>query len=171
MASDEIISFNLKCNRCGYNLRGLPVGHRCPECGKPAPPGIATAVDLEALQREAAAAPIAAAVGCTVDALLFVLDCYRLADELKSRSFWTGAKAVTADEICCAARLLVREHFKDQMEAVEQLDSWGIHTTADIGRIVHELVVQGYLWKSREYRGQDLGREFTVAELFSSEDK
>ena len=23
------------CVGCGYNLRGLPFDHRCPECGKP----------------------------------------------------------------------------------------------------------------------------------------
>jgi len=30
------IDEDLGCIRCGYNLRGLPGGHRCPECGTPA---------------------------------------------------------------------------------------------------------------------------------------
>jgi len=28
----EVIEQDWSCSACGYNLRGLPVGHRCPEC-------------------------------------------------------------------------------------------------------------------------------------------
>lgn len=39
----EVVKQDWSCRRCGYNLRGLPAGHRCPECGaveiyRPAPP-------------------------------------------------------------------------------------------------------------------------------------
>src|SRR5438552_6182303 len=27
-----VITYNLPCHRCAYNLRGLPVNGRCPEC-------------------------------------------------------------------------------------------------------------------------------------------
>ena len=30
---DEVIDQDWGCSVCGYNLRGLKVGHRCPECG------------------------------------------------------------------------------------------------------------------------------------------
>ena len=41
--SDEPIDVDWSCSGCGYNLRGLPPGTRCPECGhielyRPAPP-------------------------------------------------------------------------------------------------------------------------------------
>lgn len=29
----EVIEQDWTCSQCGYNLRGLPTGHRCPECG------------------------------------------------------------------------------------------------------------------------------------------
>ncbi len=43
----ETIEQDWSCGNCGYNLRGLPTGHRCPECGhielyRPPPPGEAS---------------------------------------------------------------------------------------------------------------------------------
>jgi DNA-directed RNA polymerase subunit RPC12/RpoP len=29
----DLIEQDWSCSNCGYNLRGLPTGHRCPECG------------------------------------------------------------------------------------------------------------------------------------------
>lgn len=34
-APDEIVGEDLPCRRCGYNLRGLAFGGRCPECNTP----------------------------------------------------------------------------------------------------------------------------------------
>ncbi len=43
----EVIDQDWSCGACGYNLRGLETGHRCPECGhvelyRPPPPGEAS---------------------------------------------------------------------------------------------------------------------------------
>jgi hypothetical protein len=42
--SPDLIDRDWSCSNCGYNLRGLPTGHLCPECGsrewyRPPPPG------------------------------------------------------------------------------------------------------------------------------------
>ena len=33
--SRDVIETDRACESCGYNLRGLPLGGRCPECGVP----------------------------------------------------------------------------------------------------------------------------------------
>ncbi|MEE8169131.1 MAG: PrsW family glutamic-type intramembrane protease, partial [Phycisphaerae bacterium] len=43
----ETVTTDWTCDACGYNLRGLPAGHRCPECGhvelyRPPPPDAAS---------------------------------------------------------------------------------------------------------------------------------
>lgn len=35
VVSGGIVAVDLSCKRCGYNLRGLPEGGRCPECATP----------------------------------------------------------------------------------------------------------------------------------------
>jgi hypothetical protein len=36
--ADLMIRLDRPCPKCGYNLRGIPVGHPCPECGRRAGP-------------------------------------------------------------------------------------------------------------------------------------
>ncbi len=55
----EVIEQDWSCSACGYNLRGLPTGHRCPECGhielyRPPPPGEASFGAWYARRKEAA---------------------------------------------------------------------------------------------------------------------
>jgi DNA-directed RNA polymerase subunit RPC12/RpoP len=69
----ELITQDWTCSQCGYNLRGLETGHRCPECGhvelyRPPPPGASSFSDWYRRKREAVspamswAAVLAAAV-------------------------------------------------------------------------------------------------------------
>lgn len=54
----EVIEQDWSCSACGYNLRGLPTGHRCPECAhielyRPPPPGEASFGAWYARRKEA----------------------------------------------------------------------------------------------------------------------
>jgi len=45
---EEVVSGDLACSRCGYNLRTMPAGGVCPECGQPVP----TAVEYDRAYRD-----------------------------------------------------------------------------------------------------------------------
>ncbi len=54
----ETIDRDWSCAECGYNLRGLVTGRRCPECGhvniyRPPPPGVPSFSDLYRRKQEA----------------------------------------------------------------------------------------------------------------------
>jgi DNA-directed RNA polymerase subunit RPC12/RpoP len=52
----EMWNFDVRCPTCGYNLRGLPIVNRCPDCGRPA---VTRQLDDEALRIERLDAEIA----------------------------------------------------------------------------------------------------------------
>jgi hypothetical protein len=60
--TSEVIEQNWSCGQCGYNLRGLPTGHRCPECGHVElyrPPPVGADSYRARFERQAAATTVA----------------------------------------------------------------------------------------------------------------
>lgn len=71
---------------------------------------------------------------------------------------------VTGQELCLAARDYAFEQYGYLARAV--LNSWGIHTTGDIGEIVYNLIRIGMMRKTREDRREDFDDVYDFDEAF-----
>jgi len=165
MSDDGLIGFDLECEECGYNLRSLPVGHRCPECGGPAPPGVASPRDLLIYRQLKANAATADRIGCSVNAMLFVRDA--IAHVQSTRSTMDLLRQISAAEICVGVRVYARKYFNDDDEARELLSEWGIRRSEDVGAIVFGLVRERLLVPSARDRPEDFRGLFKIETLFS----
>jgi uncharacterized repeat protein (TIGR04138 family) len=159
---------DLHCIGCNYNLRGLPWNGKCPECGKTVRETLNVIAELapqtyHELQRAATDA-LAGDAGCSVDAVLFVLDAVSLAARTMHSA---GAGHVTARHVCGALRAHARSYFNDEAEAIELLDEWGVRSSEDVGRIVFAAVRAGRLRASPNERQSDFAGLFTLDTLFS----
>jgi hypothetical protein len=133
---------DLPCLTCGYNLRGLPPGSRCPECGL----AIAVTLDVDQLPGGILRAaedfvyyPVAADAACTVDGAMFVADAVCAALDL-ARGRTPGSRTLNACDICVAARDHAREYFNDAAEARELLAAWGVGSAPQVLRVADLLV-------------------------------
>jgi uncharacterized repeat protein (TIGR04138 family) len=162
----QVIQINLVCRKCRYNLRGLPVGNRCPECGEPAPDGVSNRDDLRRWRQRRAFGQTADAIGCSLDALLFVTDSFRTAKAAAGRTAFGNARSVSAEALCNAFGDLAREYFNDEAEAIELLSEWGIKCSEDLGRIVFGLVKRGMLRESGDDSEKDFEGRFTLETIF-----
>lgn len=167
MADQQFISFDLRCERCEYNLRGLPVGNKCPECGEPAPAGVATREDWNYLMHEREWGSVAKAIGYSLNALLFVLDSMKLAQKQRLGQTW-GVVNVRADDVCRAFLEHARDYFGSPIEAAESLRAWGIFRSEDVGNIVYGLVYCGRLTAMPGDHREDFNDQFTLADLLIS---
>jgi putative glutamine amidotransferase len=148
MPSTDTIANDIPCRACAYNLRGLKFDGVCPECGEPIANSFhsATAEMAKLLDEDPVNMAhrlkfqsMADKVGCSVDALLFVLDSVSQALEKDAQS------AKTPSAICAAVRSRAKRYFTDDDEATELLNDWGIRTGEDIGKIALGLAVNGFL--------------------------
>jgi uncharacterized repeat protein (TIGR04138 family) len=171
MSEQPIISFDLRCESCNYSLRGLPTGHRCPECGEPAPPGVATRKDWNYWKHEQEWGNVAKAIGCSLDALLFVLDAMSVAEKKARRAHAWGTIHLRADDICRAFVEQAQDYFASPLEAVESLRAWGIHRSEDVGCIIYGLVYCGRLTAKAGDRLEDFNGQFTLADLLTPTEK
>jgi uncharacterized repeat protein (TIGR04138 family) len=166
MSDDGLIEFDLECEECGYNLRSLPIGHRCPECGKPAPPGVASRRDLLIYLQLKENTPIAERIGCSVNAMLFVRDT--IAFVQSKQSAMEFLRQISAGDICAGVRSYARVYFNDDDEARELLAEWGIRQSEDVGRIVFGLVRERLLVPSASDRSEDFRGLFAIDTLFDA---
>ena len=172
MESGKIES-DLPCRKCGYNLRGLPIDHLCPECGESTLDTIAQASgdavpegdEVRHQLRARRYLPIAQAAGCSVDAVMFVADAAAGARWLASAP--RGAQ-ITARQICGSIRAHAMWYFNDKAEAMELLAEWGIRRSEDAGRIIFAMVEKGLLKAGNEDSIDQFNGLFTLDSLFDS---
>jgi uncharacterized repeat protein (TIGR04138 family) len=173
---DTVIEQNLPCTGCGYNLRGLTVVHRCPECERPALrayvisqsaiAGVTRTGGERALVDERRAFGILAALlGCDANAVRFV----RTSASLASRANGGRADAadyVSATALCQAVRTLAVTHFGSAAGALTGLRELGLSRGEDVGRIVAALVEAGFLHPAPESSRSEFNGLFTLDTLF-----
>jgi uncharacterized repeat protein (TIGR04138 family) len=173
MSAELIISCDLPCVACGYNLRTLPIEGLCPECGQPVLKTLQAVPacedeeldDLLLAHQRKRYESIATKAGCTVDAVQVVRDvCHHAAAQ--TTAFGAEQRHVSAREVCDALAKHVRYYFEDLAEGKELLAEWGIRTSEDMGRIVFAMVEAKWMEARPEDSESDFAGLFTLDTLF-----
>ena len=173
MAEPPPIDVDLPCAACGYNLRGLAVAGRCPECGALVIGSVrnAEANDLglyERLRRSLAKA-LAERLGYPADAVMFVADACTYST--KGDEAGTGRPPpLDAAGACGAVRRFAATYFHSPDEAVKLLGAWGIAGSEDVGRIVVALAAAGWFEVVPGLNEADFAGRFETATLFHRTD-
>jgi 2-amino-4-hydroxy-6-hydroxymethyldihydropteridine diphosphokinase len=182
-ARTGIIDRNVRCIGCGYNLRGLPARHVCPECGRPTTDSLKPerfeqpkpaesddpfAGDIRLVRSHVAT--IARECGCAQQAVLLVLDAVGVGAE-KIRPVDKKPIHVDARRLVDSLKTLAIEMFDgDQKLAAIKLESWGIKSSEDIGRIVTALIGARRLVPSQSDRAEDFNGLFEIHTWFGAPD-
>ena len=173
MADVPTIFDDCPCVACEYNLRGLTVDQRCPECGEPITRTLRRILGVVRPEtgvwiRDALASvearrlgAVAAKAGCTVDAVRFLCHAFNVA---KGQP---GGGRVTAGHVCDGVRDWAIRYFNDTDEAKELLAEWGITRSEDVGRIVFAMVQLGHMKAEEGETIRDFDGLFTLETLFS----
>jgi 2-amino-4-hydroxy-6-hydroxymethyldihydropteridine diphosphokinase len=170
-----VIDRSVRCAGCGYDLRGLPARHACPECGRPTTDSLnperfepAKPVEADAnpfredlRQIRSHFAGVARECGCAQQAVLLVVDAVAMASPSG------GGAHVHANELVSALKDLAMDLFNgDEAVATATLESWGITRSEDVGRIVTALIGARRLKPSEGDRAADFNGLFVTESLF-----
>jgi 2-amino-4-hydroxy-6-hydroxymethyldihydropteridine diphosphokinase len=176
-AADAVISRSVRCVGCGYNLRGLPIRHACPECGRPT----TDSIDPERFEPYLGGNPFrddvrvnevrefAGRIGYAPEAVLLVLDSvdgvvHEYADPDGRLHVGREASArQIVDEFSDVVRALF---WGDDAAASEALVRWGIKGSEDVGRIVYAMVDAGWFSTSLGDLPDDFRSLFVTTALF-----
>jgi uncharacterized repeat protein (TIGR04138 family) len=172
---DTPIENDTPCLQCGYNLRGLAVTARCPECGYPALRGVVRASvvsdgrprdGVHAVRR--ATELVARLLQRNVDSIRFVHRACLAAikQERRATSQTAMPQAPGAQAVCEHLRNLALEHYMSRDEAVATLRFWRIERSEDVGEIVFALVEIGLLGASADDSRGDFDGLFRLEQFF-----
>ena len=176
MSPDTPIEQDLPCIFCGYNLRGLTVTHRCPECELPALRSYLVALSggqrwrrmadgTVVLNARKAMEVLTALLGCEANAIRFVGRCIHHASEERTGS--SNVKlVVSAKDLCAAIREFALTYFGSVTDARAGLRNLGLTRSEDVGRIVAALVEAGMVSASEGESPSELKGVFTLDTLF-----
>jgi len=166
VASRLLISFDLPCTQCQYNLRGLTLGGKCPECGQSVSESFnkAMAEDPEgcwdvavALRREWVADAMTVA-GYPADAGLFLIGALQM----------TRTQSRRAEDICNAVRDYAAWYFNDRDEALDLLKEWRLSSSEDVGRVLSVLADADLIEADANQSSADFAGRFTLENLFAA---
>jgi len=174
----KILTRGLLCVVCGYDLRGLAVESKCPECGHwiegswtaakggwHSAEGIASLIILDWITAAAEAA------GLSVDGCRFVLDAIpAFPESRRSRPRINGKvqRHLTAADVCIAVREYAAAYFDgDADEAKECLEAWKVRTSEDVGAIIYTMAESQLILQSPQDRREQFNGLFTFDDLIS----
>jgi 2-amino-4-hydroxy-6-hydroxymethyldihydropteridine diphosphokinase len=181
-ARTGVIDRSVRCIGCGYDLRGLPARHVCPECGRPTTDSIKPerfeppkptesddpfAGDVRLVRSHMAG--VARECGCAQQAVLLVLDAIALANSNSAGD--RGPKHVEARVLVESLKELALELFDGKRDvAAAKLEAWGIKRSEDIGRIVTALIGARRLVPSATDRAEDFNGLFEISTWLGAPD-
>lgn len=138
---EPVIDADIPCRSCRYNLRGVPVTHRCPECGKAILPTLTAAWRVaEGPQRRAireVMRHVAAQLGYPLEAVLFLLSAYAaMAERIGREPSEADVRAIDGPVFCAAIGWEAVQQFGTPERAKEVLREWGVGGSWDVGRVL-----------------------------------
>jgi uncharacterized repeat protein (TIGR04138 family) len=151
---------------CQYNLRGLILDGKCPECSQPISDSFkaAMAEDPEscwdmavALKRQWVADAMSAA-GYSADAGLFLIGALQI----------TRTQSPRPENVCNAVRDYAAWYFNDQNEALDLLNEWRLKSSEDVGRVLFALADAELIEFDRNQPPADFVGLFTLENLFAA---
>ena len=172
MASSDTITTDLFCRACAYNLRGLSLTGKCPECAESIQNSLVSATsglarlldeDIRNVALRSRFQGVAKKIGCSTDGLMFVLGALRAASQ------WKEGKEYDANHVCMAVRIHAINYFNNKEEARDLLSSWGLTCGEDIGKIIFGLVERGMIQKSEDDKLEQFSGLFDLNQIFPRE--
>lgn len=161
---------------CGYNLRGLTIVHRCPECERPALQSYLFAISggeqwrrlgngVFLLDRQKVRKTLTALLGCDANAIRFVATCIvQSSKEGGTRS--DAPPVMSASALRDKIRAVALAHFGDASGARAGLRDLRLERSEDVGRIVAALVESGLVTAAEGETPSNFDDMFTVESLF-----
>jgi uncharacterized repeat protein (TIGR04138 family) len=156
-----ILDEDAPCEACGFNLRGLPTRHICPECGG----DYEFSTEYSCLDSECR--QLGRRTGFHTDAIMFVREAVaHVAGAGKRDSSWKE-RHIAAWDLCRGLREFALIFFDTEADARFMFTAWGLRTSEDLGRLVFALVKEGALSVSPNDLPCDFDGLFTLEDFFT----
>ena len=142
---DPMLTVDLPCIRCDYNLRGLPADGDCPECAFPVLTTLLRTMHGQqewALTHEPALTPcldyLEQRLGFPIEAISFVQKVWPRAAALASAGV-SETSEPNYDDLAAALRDLALDFLGDPVTAGRAMHRWNLATGQDVQRLVERL--------------------------------
>jgi uncharacterized repeat protein (TIGR04138 family) len=175
MSPHDTLEIDLLCARCGYNLRGLTIVHRCPECEFPAFRSYfskTAAMPVKRPNGDAMISPrralpvLADLMQVKPEAIALVAACVTRASQIVPKP--TGRRShASAKLVCEVLRDVTLKQNGSEKNARQHLSALGLETGESVGRIVAGLVEAGIVGANENDCPSDFDGLFTLDTLFT----